>query len=324
MTRPGEFELIERYFARLSGDGAFGLKDDAALLGVPPDKQLVVTQDAIAAGVHFFRDDPPDSIARKALRVNLSDLASKGARPVTFSMALGLPSDWREDWLSEFARGLAQDCSAFSLTLCGGDTFAAKGGPVISIAAFGFVEQSAYASRLGAAVGDQLFVTGRIGEGALGLAVRKGAFSMADSAMADLLLARYLVPEPPIAFASVIARFASASMDISDGFVGDLEKLALASGVGFDIPLTSIPLSPVLATCSPDANEIALALTGGDDYQFLFTVPDGKVQDMLDMSARHDIQVTNLAVANPSPGAVSIIGQSGEPLKLDKTSWRHF
>jgi thiamine-monophosphate kinase len=142
--------------------------------------------------------------------------------------------------------------------------------------------------------------------------------------MADELLARYLVPEPPVAFAPVIARFASAAMDISDGFVGDLEKLALASAVGFDVPLESIPLSPVLATCSPDATEIAVALTGGDDYQFLFTVPDGKVQHMLDEAAMHDVQVTRLTVANAKSGAVSITGRNGKPMNLVNTSWRHF
>ncbi len=324
MSLPGEFELIERYFAPLASEGSFSLRDDAALLEVPEGKELVVTQDAIAAGVHFFADDPPDTIAKKAIRVNLSDLASKGATPLTFSLALGLHSNLTEEWLVGFVDGIAEDCSKFSLSICGGDTFKVAHGPVVSITAFGLVDKGSYTSRLGASVGDELFVSGQVGLGALGLRVRKGTVNLPDQASADSFLSRYLVPEPPLKLASTISDYASASMDISDGFVGDLEKLAAASGLGFDIPFESIPLPSVLDNMPQDAMEISVALTGGDDYQFIFTVPAERVDDMLASTKALDIQLSHLATANDRPGSVEIKTADGRHIDLSNKSWRHF
>lgn len=324
MARSGEFELIQRYFAPLSANGSFSLKDDAALLEVPSGKELVVTQDAIAAGVHFFADDSPAMIAKKAIRVNLSDLASKGAKPETFSMALGLHPDWNEDWLAKFAEGLSEDCSDFSLTLCGGDTYSVACGPVVSITAFGLIDKECYATRMGANPGDELFVSGPIGMGALGLLVRKGIFNWPDQSAADAFLSRYLVPEPPLALASVISEYASAAMDISDGFAGDIEKMATASGVGFDIPFESIPLPEVLDSYPINAWEISVALTGGDDYQFVLTVPPAEVDDMLTSVSRLEIQLSHLATANEHPGNVRILDRDGDQIPLKSKSWRHF
>ncbi|MGI9400327.1 MAG: thiamine-phosphate kinase [Rhizobiaceae bacterium] len=324
MERPGEFELIERYFAPLAASGSFALKDDAALLQIPDGKELVVTQDAIASGVHFFPDDPPAKIAKKAIRVNLSDLAAKGAKPFSFSMALGLHPDWDEDWLSDFAEGLAEDCENHSLSLCGGDTFKVAERPVISITAFGTVEKQKYASRLGAESGDQLFVSGQIGLGALGLLVRNNKLETQDRETADALLSRYLLPEPPLALASVISEFASASMDISDGFIGDIEKLAKASQVGFDIPLKAVPLPRLLDGLDADAPEISIALTGGDDYQFVFSVPQDKMDDMLASAGGMDIQLTHLATANNRPGIVRILDEDNNQIQVTAKSWHHF
>lgn len=324
MTRSSEFGLIERYFSPLSADGAFSLGDDAALLKVPAGKELVVTQDAIAAGVHFFADDSPESIAKKAVRVNLSDLASKGAVPATFSMALGLHPDWDEDWLGGFARGLTEDCSKYSLTICGGDTFTAPHGPIVSITAFGLIDKDCYTSRMGASAGDELFVSGPIGMGALGLLIRTGRFKAPDQATADTLLSRYLVPQPPLALAAIISEYASAAMDISDGFVGDLGKLAAASQVGFDIPLDLIPFPQFLDSCSSDAPEITTALTGGDDYQFVFTVPSAKVDDMLAAVSGLEIHLSRLVIANEHPGIVRILDSHGHQISLASKSWNHF
>jgi thiamine-monophosphate kinase len=323
-ARPGEFELIARYFAPLSGKGSFGLLDDAALVKVTPGKALAVTQDAIAAGVHFLSDDPPGTIAKKALRVNLSDLAAKGAVPMAFSLALGLHPDWTEAWIAAFAEGLAEDCRKHGLLLSGGDTFKATGGPVISITAWGEMEAADYASRLSARAGDALYVTGTIGDGALGLKVRLGEKPYSDLAGAANLLARYLVPEPPVAFAPVIARFASGSMDISDGFAGDVEKMARASGVDFEIDGSAIPFSHAVREALAIPGALRSALAGGDDYQIAFTVAQQEREIFEKAADASGINVSRIGLAVEGAGAVRISGEAGRILAAGHNSYAHF
>ncbi|MEZ5872636.1 MAG: thiamine-phosphate kinase [Nitratireductor sp.] len=324
-SRPGEFEIIARYFAPLAGSaGAFGLRDDAALLDVTPGARLVVTQDAVAAGIHFFADDPPELVAKKALRVNLSDLSAKGARPTGFSLALGLWDGWDENWLARFASGLGEDCREFEITLTGGDTYRSPGALVISITAFGEITDGNYTSRLGASVGDVLFVTGTIGDAALGLKVRLGELTAGEPAT-DHLRNAYWLPNPPVSFAPLIARHASASMDISDGFVGDLRKLAVASGVGFEVAAGDVPLSPAVeALCSQDRRLLVSALTGGDDYQFLVTVPQSRVALFLEEAQKSAVQVSRLATASANAGKLSIVGADGAPMQFPGESWNHY
>ena len=198
--RPGEFELIERYFRPLASDpGAFGLTDDVAVYAPPHGEDVVLKADMIAEGVHFFGNDPPGAIAAKALRVNLSDLASKGATPVGYLLSLALPGDWSEDWLRDFAAGLAADQATFGVSLFGGDTTRAAGGLTVSIAAFGRVPAGSVVRRSGAAPGDLVFVSGTIGNSALGLRIRLGTLdSMPAGKAADHLLDRYLYPQPRV------------------------------------------------------------------------------------------------------------------------------
>jgi len=322
--RPGEFELISRYFAPLSGEGSFGLLDDAALVAVSAGKALALTQDALAAGVHFFADDPPDLIARKALRVNLSDLAAKGARPVGFSLALGLADDWDEAWIAAFARGLGQDCRAYGVALTGGDTFRSPERAVVSITAWGEVDPARYASRLGAGDGDRLFVTGTIGDGAMGLKARRGELSGLERATVEALTRSYLLPEPPVAFAPVIAEFATASMDISDGLAGDLAKLAAASGVDFDVPSAAVPLSAEVREALAMPGMLEAALTGGDDYQILFTAPEAKVAQLLEKAQKAAVRVTELARARAGSGKVTFADGGGVPMRFRNLSFAHF
>ena len=190
--RPGEDELIARYFAPLAGSAGLGLKDDVALLKPPAGRDLVVTTDALVAGVHFFADDPPDAIARKALRVNLSDLAAKGAEPIGFTLDLALPDDWTADWLAAFAAGLGDDAAAYRCPLIGGDTVRTPGPLTLAITAIGAVEPGRFASRGGVRPGDRLYVTGTIGDAALGLRLRLGQGPTLAEADRLRLLERYL------------------------------------------------------------------------------------------------------------------------------------
>lgn len=279
MARAGEDDLIARYFAPLAtAPGAAGLSDDAATLPFPMGER-VVTVDAVVAGVHFFADDPPAAIAAKALRVNLSDLAAKGAKPVGFLLTLALPPDWDEGFLGAFAAGLGEESARFSCPLLGGDTVMTPGPLTLSITAFGDADPR-IVRRSGARAGDLLCVTGTIGDGALGLLARVAqrepetapGWSLAlPPRERDLLIARYLRPEPRLALAETIARHASAAMDISDGFVGDAVKLLHASGLRARVELADVPRSGAAsAAIARDASLAERALTGGDDYEVLF------------------------------------------------------
>ena len=242
----GEDSLIARYFRPLATDpGAFGLADDAAVLKALGE-DIVVTTDAIVEGVHFLPDDPPQTIAQKALRVNLSDLAAKGATPAGFVLTLALRRV-DDSWLTAFARGLGEDTSAFNCPLLGGDTVSTPGPLMVSITAFGRVAPGKMIYRSGARPGDHVVVTGTIGDAALGLDIlKKGRVAAAfanDAASRDMLVGRYRVPQPRNVLASAIRAHAHAAMDVSDGLAGDLAKLCAASAVSAAIELAAIPLS---------------------------------------------------------------------------------
>jgi thiamine-monophosphate kinase len=233
----GEDHLIAKYFCPLARHpGALGLMDDAAIFTPPEGCDLVLTKDAIVEGVHFFAEDPAGAIARKALRVNLSDLAAKGAAPAGFLLALALPESVSPKWLQDFADSLGQDAETYGCPLLGGDTVKSPGPVMISVTAFGVLPRGRMVRRSGANGGDLVFVTGTIGDAALGLRMRKETAGRErwdlDEAMRDHLASRYLLPQPRNALAEAVRTHASAAMDVSDGLAGDLEKLCRASGVG--------------------------------------------------------------------------------------------
>lgn len=269
MQRYSEDDIIARVFSPIAGTAALGLKDDAALLATE-SAPLVVTTDMVVAGVHFFADDDPSLVAKKALRVNLSDLAAKGAEPIGFLLALALPADWTNDWLDAFAAGLAEDARAYGAPLIGGDTAATPGPLTISITALGRARR--FVPRTGARPGDAIFVSGPIGDAALGLAVRRDpALATRLSASArDHLIGRYLLPQPRVDLSAWLCANASAAMDISDGLAGDLAKLCRASGVSAVVDLASAPLSTAAREAiAIDPGLFETAITGGDDYEIL-------------------------------------------------------
>src|SRR3954469_12501916 len=240
----GEDSLIARYFRPIATDpGAFNLDDDAAAITSTGD-DIVVTTDAIVEGVHFLPDDPPDTVARKALRVNLSDLAAKGATPAGFVLTLALRHT-DEAWLKPFAAALGEDARHYGCPLLGGDTVSTPGPLMISITAFGRVPVGKMVHRNGAKPGDRVMVTGTIGDAALGLAVLGGGkvHAAVKDAARNHLISRYRVPQPRVALAKIVREYASAAMDVSDGLAGDLTKLCAVSGVSAVIELDRVPLS---------------------------------------------------------------------------------
>jgi len=323
-SRPGEFALIERYFRPLAaGASALSLGDDAALLSPRAGEDLVLTTDTIAAGVHFFPDDPPESIARKALRVNLSDLAAKGAAPVGYLMALALPADWTEPWMRRFCASLADDQRTYGIGLIGGDTIRASGGLTITITAIGSVPKGAMVKRSGARPGDIIFVSGAIGDSALGLRLRRGDIA-GKGQRARFLLGRYLHPEPRTALAPVLRRYASAAMDVSDGLVGDLAHICEVSGVGAEVRGDRVPLSDA-ARAMVTASSVGLGdlLNGGEDFEILATVPPADGRRFAAAAKRAGVAVTGIGRVTVGKGPPKVRDADGRPIAVG-TSHAHF
>jgi len=320
----GEDDLIARYFRPLATDpGALGLVDDAALLKSSGD-DLVVTTDAIVEGVHFLADDPPDTIARKALRVNLSDLAAKGAVPAGFVLTLAL-HEAKEQWLAPFARALGEDAAAFNCPVLGGDTVSTPGPVMISITAFGHVPPGRMVRRTAAKPGDRVAVTGTIGDAALGLRVLQGQGDGLDTLTRDVLIQRYRVPQPRNALAIAIRDHASAAMDVSDGLAGDLTKLCAASGVSAAIHLADIPLSPaVRALIADGSSSIETPVSGGDDYEILCTVPGNRWESFVAAAHRAGVPVSPIGSIEAGTAAPRFLDVAGQPVVLKRLSYSHF
>lgn len=326
--RPGEFELIARYFAPIAGRDGLGLVDDAALLRPARGYEIVVTTDALVAGMHFFPDDPPASIARKALAVNLSDLAAKGARPDGFVLSLALPKGWTEAWLSEFAAGLARMAGAGACPLIGGDTVSTPGPLTLSITAFGSVPAGRMVLRSGAKPGDLVLVSGTIGDGALGLKAHGpgrpawvGRLAEADRAF---LADRYLHPQPRLGLAPALQAHASAAMDVSDGLVGDLAKLLAASRVGAEIELDAVPLSAAARNAiMADPALAELVWTGGDDYEILCTVPEGEYSSLAAAAEAAGLGLARIGRVTAAAGKVSY-RKAGRQRSFARGSFAHF
>ncbi|HEX9772524.1 MAG TPA: thiamine-phosphate kinase [Steroidobacteraceae bacterium] len=265
----GEFELIARYFTRPGrrGDVLLGVGDDAAVLDVPAGQALVVATDTLVEGRHFLADAPPQSVGHQALAVNLSDLAAMGAQPAWALLALSVP-DADEAWIDGFSRGFHALADAFGVELVGGDTV--RGPRVVTIQALGFVPPGQALKRSGARRGDVLYVSGTVGDAAAGLELARRCDA---GAMDATLLRRYRYAEPRVALGIALRGVASAAIDVSDGLLGDLGKLCRASGVSAEVQLERLPLSRALLEGFGATAAERMALSGGDDYELLFTLP---------------------------------------------------
>jgi thiamine-monophosphate kinase len=324
----GEDSLIARYFKPIATDpGAFGLDDDAAILKARGE-DIVVTTDAIVEGVHFLPDDPADTIARKALRVNLSDLAAKGALPAGFVLTLALRAA-DEAWLTSFARGLGSDAGLFGCPLLGGDTVSTPGPLTISITAFGRVPEGKMVHRCGAKPGDRVVVTGTIGDAMLGLDILKGgavAAALAEDAAAKAaLVGRYRVPQPRSALANAVRDHANAAMDVSDGLAGDLAKLCAASGVSAVIDAPSIPLSaPAAALLDHGIVGIETIVSGGDDYEILCAIPEHGLEAFAQAAALAGVAVASIGTIIAGPSVPQFLNARGREIALPRLSYSHF
>ncbi len=313
--------------------GAFGLKDDCARLTPAAGCDLVLKTDPVRAGVHFFADDPPDAIAWKALAVNVSDLAAKGAEPVAYLMALSFPEPPTRDWMARFVVGLQQAQAAFGCVLIGGDTDRAPGPLSVSITVIGQVSRGRMVRRGTAQSGDVIFVSGTLGDSGLGLRLhaeaREGRRTLQEQwglndADVGVLIERYLRPKPRIGHAGALLAHASAAMDLSDGLVKDLGRMCSASGVGAQIDGAALPFSPGVAkilTRAPAA--FAEIVAAGDDYEILAAVPQAQAAAFLEALTHVPGGVRRVGTFVAGHGII-VSNSEGKEIIFDRTGWDHF
>lgn len=320
----GEFGRIRRYFAPLAAEypGALNLTDDAALIDLPAGERLVVTTDAMIAGVHFIGDEPADSLGRKALRVNLSDLAAMGATPVAYSLALVLPRSVEDEWVAGFAAGLAADQREFSIALSGGDSVATPGPITVSITAFGRVGRD-YLSRSGAQAGDNVYVSGTIGDAALGLDLLQGRLSLPDAEAASLI-DRYRLPQPRLGLGRALVGVASGALDVSDGLLADLSHLAEESGLAARVEAAHVPLSAGgrAAMALNPASTRSRVLSGGDDYELLFTASPTNHYKVMEIASAQGVGVTLIGKMTEGRGVVAL-AEDGQDVTPGVLGYRH-
>ena len=322
--RLGEFELIAKLFAPLATSaGAFGLTDDIALLTPRAGHDIVLKADAIVEGVHFRSSDPADRVAKKALRVNLSDLAAKGAEPIGYLLTLNLPNSTGMTWLEDFARGLGEDQKAYVISLFGGDTTSTPGPLTIAIGAIGAIPSGTMIRRSGAKPGDLVFVSGTIGDAAGGLAVLKGNHGGLPLREKEALVRRYQLPEPRLALGQALRGIASASLDVSDGLVADLGHIADVSHVRVAIEALRIPRSDALKALGDSPKDIVSAATAGDDYEIAFTAPAAKRDRVLEAAARTSTPVTEIGRVTAGTG-ITLLGPAGEEIPVARAGYQHF
>jgi thiamine-monophosphate kinase len=322
--RLGEFERIARFFAPLAAPGALGLRDDVALIDGPDHQQYVLTADAIVEGVHFLADDPPAQVAQKLLRVNLSDLAAKGAVPLGYLLVTALPQTRDETWLEAFAGGLAADQATYAIGLLGGDSTATDGPATLSITALGRVVAGRAVLRSGARLGDVVFVSGTLGDAALGLRVLRGELRGIDAEAQAFLADRYRLPQPRLALGQHLVGIAHAMIDISDGLVADLGHIADISGVGAVIEAARLPLSPAArAAIVADPLRLAAVLGGGDDYELLFTAAAEAGAALAELGREFGVPLTMIGRIEAGSG-VTVVDEKGAVLAVPAAGYRHF
>ncbi len=331
MKRYSEFDIIRRFFSPLSVEaaGAFGLANDAALWQVDYGCETVITTDCIVAGVHFLADDPPNLIAEKLLAINLSDIAAMGGRPVAYTLTMILSNPVDDDWIGSFAKGLGQAQKKYGVVLIGGDTVATPGPLTLSMTAFGNVEQGKALIRGGACVGDDIYVSGTIGDASLGLQLLQKDLQVVDDVDTDFLINRYRRPEPRIAVGEALPGIASSAIDVSDGICADLGHIAQQSCVDIEIKVSDLPLSKAVEACVIANQELLeWILGGGDDYELAFSATADQRDAVSELSNECGTRITKIGrVVEPKYDdlpEVRFLDIAGCNVTIKNSGYRHF
>jgi len=324
--KTGEFERIARFFAPLSLSefGAFSLTDDAAVLDLTAGHRLVAASDTLVEGVHFFSNDPASDIALKLLAVNLSDFAAMGARPKTYLLNIALPDSINDNWLESFSAGLAQSQEQYRVTLVGGDSVSTPGPLTLSLTLLGEIAEGKELRRNSARAGDLIYVSGTIGDAALGLKLRQNALDGLTGGDRDYLLERYRRPIPRLALGQALTGLARAAIDISDGLVADLMHMCRQSGLAAELAAPAVPLSSGgRAALGRDPALIEAVLTGGDDYELLFAVAQDRANEISALAIKLDLPLTRIGHFRAGEG-VRIIDATGDEIEFSSAGYRHF
>jgi thiamine-monophosphate kinase len=323
--RIGEFELIARYFAPLARTfaGAGGLESDNAYLPADGRHDIAVKTDTVVSGVHFLADEAAERVAAKALRVCLSDLAAGGAAPLAYQMSLALPKGWQERWVAGFARGLVADQRRYGIVLCGGDTVVTPGPLTITITAFGQVPRGKGLGRGGARAGDDLWVSGTIGDAALGLQVARGKLKGIDARDRKFLEDRFRMPQPRTGLGNRLIGIAHATADVSDGLLADAGHIAKASKLAVHVERGHVPLS--VAARHALAVEPALwsdVLGGGDDYELVMAVPPRRAEALREAARQARVKVARIGRFETGKGVRLTVG--GRATSIVRAGYVHF
>jgi thiamine-monophosphate kinase len=320
----GEFERIRRFFAPLAGPGGLGLTDDAALVDCAAGERLVVTTDAIVEGVHFLPEDPPELVARKLLRVNLSDLAAMAARPLHYLLTTALPAAVGDTWLAGFAEGLGEDQQHFGVDLLGGDSVSTSGPAVLSLTAIGAVAAGTEVRRSAARPGDRVWVSGTIGDAMLGLGVLRGAHPQLAARHRQALIDRFRLPDPRTRLGPALVGIARAMIDVSDGLLADLGHICETSSAGAVVESMALPLSEAAGAAVAAEPDLRPRLaTGGDDYELLFTAPESAASAIAALAARFGLPITPIGRIETGSG-VRLVDADGRAVAVGTAGWRHF
>ena len=327
MTRKlGEFEIIKTYFSPLSRaeKGAFNLTDDAAVIEIPDGKSMVVTTDTLVEGVHFLSEDLPENIAKKLLRVSLSDLAAMGSVPAYYNLSIATKLSTTSEWFKAFSEGLLADQIQFGVTLIGGDTVATSGPLTLSLTAMGFVKKGKAISRSGAKLGDDIWVSGLIGDAALGLRAAKGKLISISEENKNYLISRYTLPIPQTLLGPKLSGHVNSAIDVSDGLIGDLDHICETSKLGANIQITDIPISraaSIIVTEKP--HYLDLILSGGDDFELLFTADKSFRTVAKSLTKMLDVNLTKIG-AMVDRRSIEIFDKNGDKYFIQNNGYTHF
>jgi thiamine-monophosphate kinase len=317
-TSSSEFDLIARHFTRPAANAVLGVGDDCALLDITNGMDLAVSTDTLVSGTHFFPDVDPETLGHKALAVNLSDMAAMGAMPYWAMLALTLPSV-DHDWLAAFAKGFFDLAAEYNVSLIGGDT--TRGPLTLTVTIMGEVPAGAALRRNGAKAGNDIWVSGNIGDAALAVAHRHGKIVLAEADYHEAVMRLY-EPTPRVKLGQALRGMATSAIDVSDGLLADLGHICRLSGVGATVDLGSIPVSAIGAKHFAEDAALTAIVAGGDDYELCFTAPVNARESIAELTDMLGIPLTRIGQVKRGKG-VSLLN-NGKPVKIDGRGFDHF
>ena len=318
-----EFEIISDFFSPLARDkGSFGLSDDVAVLSKAKGYHFIVSTDMLISEVHFFSNDDPEDIASKCIRVNISDIVSKGAIPKYYFLSIALPKETDDKWIKSFTKSLKIEQKNFNISLMGGDTVSTTGPLTINIVCIGVIEKNKLIRRNGAMPGEDIYVTGEIGSAKIGLEILKKNI-IANSDLENYFIKKYRLPCPRNKLGPKLINLASSSIDISDGLISDLNHICLASNVKAEVNYSLLPVSNCISQLNLTENQLKnIILNGGDDYEIIFTSNSLNSTKIFDLSKFLEVNITKIGMIVQGEG-IEVFDKESKKIDLILDGYKH-